>query len=120
MWAGRTSLPEGSKRGPWKMMSYRLRRNRLLAPQLARLPRPHRSPRPLQLHQVLAPIPRLAPSSQINFSGSPLNTTAGLPVIRAESQCLLGATVLFLLGCHSERHPNQSRLRLFAPTDRIE
>ena len=46
--------------------------------------------------------------------------TSEFPVIRPESQCSLGATVLFPLGCHSERHPNQSRLRLFEPTDRIE
>src|SRR4029077_977890 len=63
----------------------RLRRNRLLASQLARLSRPHRSPRAFHLHQVLAPLPRLAPASQINFSGLSLNITAGLPVIQEQS-----------------------------------
>jgi hypothetical protein len=60
--------------------SAHLRRDRLLAPQLARLPRPHRGPRAFHPHQILAPLPRLAPASQINFSGLPLNITAGLRV----------------------------------------
>src|SRR5712692_7082727 len=40
---------------------------------------------PIFRNQVLAPLPRLAPASQINFSGLPLNITAGLHVIRARS-----------------------------------
>ena len=35
---------------------------------------------PIFRNQVLAPLPRLAPASQINFSGLPLNITAGLLV----------------------------------------
>src|SRR5882762_180212 len=111
MCAGRRSFPEASKRGPWKMMSYRLRRNRLLAPQLARLPRPHRGLRAFQPDQVLAPLPRLAAASQINFSSSPLNITAGLPVTRARSSIY---RYVFLARCvfaspHSANLPSTTR-----------
>src|SRR6266481_2789393 len=41
---------------------------------------------PIFRNQVLAPLPRVAPASQINFSGLPLNITAGLRVIRPESK----------------------------------
>ena len=39
---------------------------------------------PIFRNQVLAPLPRVAPASQINFSGLPLNITAGLSVTRAQ------------------------------------
>src|SRR5260370_35654781 len=91
------------------MMSYRLRRNRLLAPQLARLSRPHRGPRAFQPDQVLAPLPRLAPASQINFSSSPLDITAGLPVTRPKSS----STIQPIAATFPEPHlwPGNSRAR---------
>jgi len=67
----------GAPRINWVGLPFKLAARNLLAPQLARLSRPHRGPRPFHLHQVLAPVRTLAPASQVNFSSSPLDVTAG-------------------------------------------